>query len=374
MSQILIFADVHIYPHKKSSERLQHCLDTLEWAFQTAIDRKIKEVIFCGDLFHERQTIDVLTYQKTFEIFEKYLIDEKDYSGSNPPPFNIKLLLGNHDLWHLEKWDVSSVNPFRALDGVTVIDKPCTIDIFKSKPISFLPYTHDPISDLKKVGRDKDVKHWEGNKRILFGHVAIDGALWNVKHSTVSEVAIEHDGDMTIVGPEIFDGWDQVFLGHYHAEQVLGDKKNIEYVGSPLQLNFGEAFQHKHIIIYDIVTGEKEYIRNEFSPKHFIISDKDLDKYDLENNFIRVMVDDISASTIIEMRHELLKDNNLGSLEIKPKKHVEEDEQFIEDAKSILYHEDEMLEKYVDEADIGDLEKDKLLEIGKGICRDEHNL
>jgi len=357
MSKIIIFSDIHIHPHKKSSERLQNCVDVLDWALKTAVDRKIPNVIFAGDLFHDRQRIDVPTYQKTFEVFNKY------------QGLEIYLLLGNHDLWHFKKWDVSSVYPLKSIEGVTVISKPSTL-LIGGKHISFLPYTHDPAEDLKKVGNNED--------KILFGHVAIDGALWNVMAQTRAEVSVEHDGDMTKVDSSIFKGWKDVFLGHYHAEQKLASKEvdgyNVEYIGSPLQLSFGEAFQHKHIIEYDLETGEKEYIRNTFSPQHFIIPEKDLEKYDLEKNFIRVVVDDISATGIIEMRQDLMGNHKVGSLEIKQKeKKVNED--LVEDAKAILFKETEMLEKYVEQEDKNEhlegLDKDKLLEIGKGICEVE---
>ena len=138
MSKVLIFGDVHCYPHKRSSERLQHCIDALDWVFSTAIERQIENVIFLGDLFHDRQKIDLLTYQKTYEVFEKYLINMAretiDGGGHSrrTPPFKIYLLLGNHDLWHYTKWDVSSVTPLRAINGVNIVDKPSTWPIYFS--------------------------------------------------------------------------------------------------------------------------------------------------------------------------------------------------------------------------------------------------
>jgi DNA repair exonuclease SbcCD nuclease subunit len=120
MAKVIVFADIHIACHKRSTERLQHCLDTLEWVFQTAISRGIKQLLFCGDLFHDRQKIDVQTYQRTFELFEDYV-----------PKNNLEvyLLLGNHDLWHMQRWDISSVIPLRSVPGVTVVDRPCTLDV-----------------------------------------------------------------------------------------------------------------------------------------------------------------------------------------------------------------------------------------------------
>jgi DNA repair exonuclease SbcCD nuclease subunit len=360
MSKVLIFSDIHLHPHKRSSERLQHCLDALDWAFNTAVEHRIKNILFLGDLFHDRQKIDVLTYQRTFEVFEKYLI------RPTGPLFNIHLLLGNHDLWHFTKWDVSSVNPLRSIPGVKIIDKPSTLEI-DGHNVSFLPYTHDPVADLAKIENDSE-------NRILCGHIAIDGALWNVMHRTRAEVSIEHDGDMVKVDTSIFKGWDRVFLGHYHAEQKLDF--NVEYVGSPLQLSFGEAFQHKHVIVFDLTTNDAEYIRNKFSPQHFIIPEKDLDKYKLDGNFIRVLVDDISSSDLVEMRNDLTHKHKVSTLEIKQTE-KEESETLVEDAKAILLKEEEMLDRFVEEVDkksgLGDLDKKHLLEVGKNVIEGKYD-
>jgi exonuclease SbcD len=356
--EILVFSDLHIHPHKRSAERLEDCLRVLDWSFQTALDRGIKNIVFLGDLFHDRQKIDVLTYQKTFEIFEKYLCSLD---------FNVILLLGNHDLWHYEKLDVSSVNPLRNLPGVRVVNKPCVTKITDGAEqffLGLLPYTHNPIEDLKVIE-----KEWEQNvpkeqKKVLGGHISVDGAVWNVKYNTMSEVTIEHDGDMIKVGPDIFKKWDKVFLGHYHAEQKLNDK--VEYVGSPLQLSFGEAFQKKHVIIFETDTGKLEYIENNFSPKHYILNQEQLDDYDLEGQFVRLEVEDISSREMSDIRQRLVESSKVSSLEIKQTQKKED--HVVKDAKAILYKEEEMLEKYVDQANVDNLDKSTLIKIGTAIC------
>lgn len=350
----LIFSDLHCHPHKKSSERLQDCINVLDWVFKTSIENNINTIIFLGDLFHDRQKIDVLTYQKTYEVLEKYLFENK---------INLYLLLGNHDLWHNQKWDISSVNPLRKLPGVRVISKP-SVEVLNDKYLfGFLPYTHNPIEDLKIVEsqwKDESKKRNIKCNKVIGSHIAVDGAIWNVKHNTVAEVVIEHDGDMIKVGPSVFENWDKVFLGHYHAEQKLTEK--IEYVGSPLQLTFGEAFQEKHIIIYDLDKNECKYIKNNFSPKHFIINEDEIDKYKLEGNFIRLEVSDISSSKMVELRKNLVEDKKVATMEIK--QYVKKEDHIVDDAKSILNNEDEMIEKYVEQSKV-DLEKEKLIKIGK---------
>ena len=357
MSKVLLFSDIHIDQHKKSLDRLHHCLEAFEWVFQTAQSHSIKDVIFAGDLFQSRQKIDVMTYHLTFKILEKYC----------SKLVNLWLLLGNHDMWFHDKWDISSVEPFSAIDGITFIDKPCTLDV-AGVPVDFLPYTHAPLDHLNVLRKGLKKRK---DRKTLIAHLAVDGAQLNTLHNTRSDVIIEHDGEMTRVDSDSFEGWDKVWLGHYHGQQKVG--LVAEYIGSPLQLNFGEAFQHKHVIIYNLEDGSTEYIRNKFSPQHFIIPEKDIDKYDVTKNFIRLEVEDVGNADLLQLRKEV-QQMKPGSLEIMP---VEKKEQthVVSDAKAILYKEDEMLTTYVDQvlAESGDniakLDKETLLKIGKEICQ-----
>lgn len=348
-SNILLFSDVHVHAHKKSFERLKDCLKALDWAFETAKQRKIKDVVFAGDLFQDRQKIDVATYSLTFDTFIKHC------DGS----INLWLLLGNHDLWYHDKWDISSVLPFSALPNVTIVNKACTLEI-NGKDIDFLPYVRDPVTHLENL--EVVTKKRKGLK-ILVGHLAVHGAELNSLYHNLADIQIEHDGDMVKVGPDLFTAWDKVFLGHYHGAQEI---ENIEYIGSPLELNFGEAFQEKHIIIYDLKNGKKEYVINNFSPKHLIVNEDNVHNHDIENNFIRISVENRKSVEMLDLKKNI-QAKKPGTLEIiqKPKK---EQKQVVQDAKAILNKEDEMLETYVKEVDTGDMEKSHLVEIGKFIC------
>jgi DNA repair exonuclease SbcCD nuclease subunit len=351
MGKVLLWSDLHIAPHKKEWKRLENCLDVLRWVFKTALQRGIKDIVFCGDLFHDRNKIDIYVYHRTFEVLQQYLSDNR---------MTMYCLVGNHDMWHHEKRDITSVRPFEALPGFYFIDETCSIPI-QGKVFDFLPFTHDPISMLTKLSGE------QRSKRVLCGHIAVDGAQLNAMHNTRAEVEIEHDGDMVKVSVDVFKDWQRVFLGHYHGEQKL--TPTIEYIGSPLQLSYGEAFQFKHIVVYDTDTDEREYIRNDFSPVHWIIPASDIEKYELKDNFVRLEVDDLAATDLMDLRNKIVKEYKVGSLEIKQAVKEVETNHVIEDAKSILYKEDEMLERYIDEAGTDGLDKAKLLEIGKLVCK-----
>lgn len=343
MNKVLLASDLHLHCHKRSQERLKDCLKVLDWIFDTAKKNNIKNILFGGDLFHDRQKIDVFTYQSVFESLKNNLEDDK---------CNLFLLLGNHDIWFNEQTSVSSVIPLSTLKNTKIISKPEKV-LINDVYWDFIPFTHNPIESLKELN----------SSDYCLAHIAVDGAI--LHGNTISDVLIENDGDMVKVGPEIFKKYKHVFLGHYHQQQKLAN--NVEYIGSPLELSFGEAFQQKHIIIFDTNKNKCEYIVNDFSPKHLILKPEDKNKYNLENNFVRFYVEDISETDLISMRKEILAENNIGTLEIRQQK-KKMDEHIITDAKAILYKEEEMLTKYVDQVGTNDLDYDTLIEIGKTIC------
>jgi DNA repair exonuclease SbcCD nuclease subunit len=345
MSRILLFSDIHVAAHKNSLQRLQDCLDTLRWAFQTARERRIADVLFLGDLFHDRQKIQVIAYHNTYQIFREY------------PDLNIHLLLGNHDLWFYDKWDISSVIPLSALSNVDVIVKPCTKTI-AGLPIDFIPFTHDPVAVVRENFKTKSP--------VLCGHLAIDDSTLNALYSTKAEVSIESEKDVIKVSKDVFAGWKRVFLGHYHCPQRLD--QHIEYIGSPLQLSFNEAFQQKHLGILDTGTLECEYVNNTFSPKHLIIRQDEVDKTCLDNNFVQVQVEDVDSSEIIDIRKNILESSTVQSLEFKDIKvrNIKESHDELQTKFDIANG--DVLERYIATVGVGSLEHSKLLTIGKDIC------
>lgn len=346
MAKILLFSDIHVHNHKKSIDRLKDCLACLEWCFQQAINNNVDAVLFGGDLLHERQKIDSYTFTEVFKILEKY----QDKS------FKTYLLLGNHDMWFSNSWSVNSIYPFGALKNFETVTETKEIKVCDST-WHFIPYTHNPLDELEKLPRNavKDC--------YLLGHLAIDGSRLNSSGS-IADVAIEHDGDMTKVDKSIFCHYKHAFFGHYHSAQKLA--KNVEYIGSPLQLSFGEAHEKKHIILLDTATNDLKYIENNFSPKHFYIKDTDLDQFDqglLEKSFICILSESNLDSVTKKEIEKKLEGKDIGSIQVRQNA-KKMDEHVIQDAKSILSDENKLIEKYVEQVNPEGLVKDDLIKIG----------
>jgi DNA repair exonuclease SbcCD nuclease subunit len=347
--KILLFSDLHVHMHKNQMSRLEDGLRVLEWIFKTAIENQIDVLVFGGDLYQDRQRIHTISYEKTFSLIRQFM--------ENYPQLKLYLLVGNHDMWFNDKWNVSSIAPMEAIRGVNVVNKVCTIEIIPGFKLDFIPYTKNPLEDIATKFTTKS--------DVLVSHIAIDGAQLNSFHNMKAEVSVEFEGDMVKVDLNNFNEWKKVFLGHYHCAQKLNDV--VEYIGSPMELNFGEAFQQKHIIILDTKTLETKYVVNDFSPKHLIIKESQIEAYDLEGNFVQILVEDIASTNIVDVRKQILSNNKNVTLEFKENK-KEKGVENISTKDKFDFADGEILERYVSVSN-KELDPIKLLAIGKEICQ-----
>ena len=345
MPKFLLFSDIHVHPHKKSQARLNDCLQALEWVFETAKKEKVNCVLFGGDLLHDRQKIDTLTYVKVYNILSKYQNEG----------FKIYLVVGNHDMWFSNDWSVTSVKPFGSIKNIEVIAEPKNLNLF-GVDWFFLPYTHNPVDELKKCTTDI-------SNTYLLGHLSIDGAKLNSSGS-VADVVIEHDGDMIKISKDLFLKFKIAFFGHYHSYQKLAE--NVMYIGSPLQLSYGESGDKKHVIILDTDSDELNYIENTFSPVHLYIKEDDLKNYtkeELEGNFVTVLSDG-SDDKNTKKNMQLIQEQGASTVQVK-KMAKASDEHAIQDAKDLLANEDDLLEKYVAQIKDCQLDKTELVKFGQ---------
>lgn len=362
MSKALVFTDLHLHAHKDRVDRLQNCLDVLEWIFEQAEKHDVENIFFLGDLFHERAKIDVLNYLRTFEVFMKYMLKP----GSKRQMY---LLVGNHDMYHKERWDVNSVKPLTAIPNVHIVDKPTQM-ILGGRRIDWMPHTDNPVKELKKL---KDANDGEAGD-LLLGHMAVHGALLNLCFGTKADVIVEYDNDMVPVDLNVFADWPMTMLGHYHGAQQLGG--GVEYVGSPLELTFGEAFQKKHIVLLDLATMKKKYIENDFSPKHLIVSHKDVadENYDLNGNFVRLSSGSMSHKELIDLKKQIADTYKVLSLDTSKEKKIDADQGIMENVRAVLLNIDQMLQTYVKERGVpAGLDEPKLHAAGKR-CLDTTSL
>lgn len=89
-------------------------------------------------------------------------------------------------------------------------------------------------------------ENYRGKRLILFGHFQVIGATLNS--------GLAYDG----VPKEALLPFTLGFLGHIHKPQEV--TRNIYYVGSPFQQNFGESGEEKRLAILDTQTMHVEWV------------------------------------------------------------------------------------------------------------------
>lgn len=233
MNKIAIINDTHFGVRNDSSFFLEKCLSYFEnTVFPYIKENNITQMIHLGDFFDRRKYINFNTLS---EVRRRFL--EKI-----PKNVHFHIILGNHDTFYKNTNDVNSLKElFRGYSNITLYDTPSTIEI-NGLNISLIPW----INDSNKVEYYDYIQNCSSS--ILMGHFEIMGfeVINGVKH---------HSG----ITESAFNKFEMVLSGHFHIKQ---SRKNIHYLGTQYQMNFGDANTLKGFHILNTNTRELEFIEN----------------------------------------------------------------------------------------------------------------
>ncbi len=253
-----------------SSFFLEKCLSYFEKVvFPYIENNNITQIIHLGDFFDRRKYINFNTLS---EVRRRFL--EKIPKG-----VHFHIILGNHDTFYKNTNNVNSLKElFRGYSNITLYESPSTIQINELK-ISLIPW----INDNNKIEYCDFIQ--KCRSPVLVGHFEIIGfdVINGVRH---------HSG----ISESAFNNFEMVLSGHFHMKQ---SKKNIHYLGTQYQMNFGEANEIKGFHILNTDTRELEFIENrdnifniiyydDSSAIENILEPKDMLKY--SNSFVKVIV------------------------------------------------------------------------------------
>jgi DNA repair exonuclease SbcCD nuclease subunit len=356
--RVLLFSDLHGHAFKPMSKtlengrnsRLQDAVNVLDEVYDACGSFGVDGVLFAGDLFHARGTLQVASFNAIFEGIAK-IKTRVEFFG---------MLVGNHD----QVTKVGDIHACYAFDSIlTVLDNPgwCSFrsdDKMEPLYVYAIPYTVDKDrveNDLKTFGKSQPVP--KDGRSICLAHLGISGAKVGSNFVLVTE-------DNPTVLPFTNVGFDQIFLGHYHQPQTLAP--NMRYIGATHQHNWGDVGQNRGYLIYDTDTNEVEHLDFTSAPRFIKIEHGETyDSYTVGNNFVRYMCDKPLDPT----EWKSTKDNilKLGARWVEPtiSKTLASEEYIFRPGMDL----DDMVESFVKESDAGDLDPNTLIDIGKEILR-----
>lgn len=264
--KVAIFSDLHLGVHQNSTFWLDISVEWVKWFKEELSKNEITDIIFCGDLFHYRDEVSLIT----LDVAQKILQSLADY--------NIYMITGNHDCYYKDNSEVNSLTLFKGWKNITVFDELKVINnLVKGKQFTFCPWG-TKLEDIPESD-------------IVFGHFELQNFRMNAHK-------LCEDGDDP---HKLTDKSPLIISGHFHLrdEKKINDS-TILYVGNPFEMDFGDTQQKKGLYILDLETSKYEFIENTFTPKHIpiylsrLIKLKDVDKNFesiLPNNIVKLIID-----------------------------------------------------------------------------------
>ena len=283
--KIFFLADLHFGCRADNEIWLKDYSDYFYNVFIPLLKEKYEEGdIICslGDVFDNRSAVGINTINVVIDIFEKIAEICPD----------IRLIVGNHDIYNKSSNDITSLNVLKYVKGVKIYYKP-EVEVIGGKTVLFHPWIED------KETQSKILSNFNGD--YIFGHLDVYGVESNSK-------GIKTKSPNAVNMSEFKKA--EVYAGHIHLRQ---NYKNIHYVGNPYVKVRGEG-NSKGITVLNIKTGKTDFYENTYSPKFlseniYEISDVTIGelKKKWKNNYIdlHILGSDITKCKFDELREEL---------------------------------------------------------------------
>lgn len=287
--KIAIFSDFHLGVINDQDIILDIQFKFIENMIDYLKKNNISEVIFMGDWFHSRKSINVKILDASYKILDMFQKNN----------IHIYMIVGNHDIYLQENTEINSIKVYQEMN-VSVVSSPIDI-MLNEKTISLIPWGF-------KITKPVD---------FIFGHFSFQGALY-------SNAMLNEHGENP---DEMINFASLIFSGHFHYPKEYSYKKGkIVVVGSPLQLTWGEIDEAKGFYVLDLETNYYEMIGNTTLPiRHKInLSDMKNDEFKkklnniVKGNFIKLVIDEeIGYEKILKIENFLNKMNPIRSIEVE---------------------------------------------------------
>ena len=196
-------------------------------------ENKITTVIHLGDAFDVRKGIDYWSLDWAKRVFFNPLRDMG---------ITLHLIVGNHDIFYKDSLSISSpVLNLSEYDNIAIYDRPETVAI-QDTLVFMVPWIC--TGNAARFTQELDATR----AHICMGHLELAGFYAN------KDYQCQHGTDA-----KVFNQFDTVFSGHFHKKSTAG---NITYLGNTYQLYWNDEGETRGFHIYDLKSGELEFIEN----------------------------------------------------------------------------------------------------------------
>ena len=294
--------------------------------FPFLIENKIDTVIDLGDTFDRRKFVNFNTLDSAKKMWFDRLRDCNIHLHS---------LVGNHTIYFRNTNELNTIDQlFKEYENITVYSEPTDVS-FGNLKLTMMPWIHNMnYADCMEHIANTDT-------RVLLGHLDLSGF---VMHQGV----VQHHGMDT----KPFEKFELVCSGHFHHKSR---KNNIQYLGNPFELTWGDFNDARGFHLFDTETLDLKFIQNPYRMFYKVFyddTDKTMDEVvekdftNYENTYVKVIVQNKSNPYWFDlMLDKLYKCNPANVSIVDDNKNLGEidDEEIVNEAEDTLT----IMRKYV---------------------------
>ena len=350
MANVGITADIHFGVPGRTEDILWACRVMREYC----ADNDIDTMFILGDLYHNRQAIEIDVNSQVAKFFEE-----------TKEGYNQQWIVfpGNHDMFLRHSWAVNSLTPLRK--HLTVIEDIKLLDV-DGQRFWILPFITYEKAYMRVVNSIIKHKEFRENEDILLTHIGVRSATLNTCFLLKDWSSVTFE----------YATFKRVYTGHFHSKQQVGE--NVWYPGSPIPFKFDEGDVAHGFYVYDTKAGGHKFVNiwkagtkyfpdTPQPPQFMTILDESISNADVAGAMVRVALQrDFTNDEKSVMKQELINKGakNVRWMEIKQKK--DEAERITEEPTPALHHNLFMAWTDRDSKNIKDLDRSML-----NRCNDE---
>ncbi len=267
--KVIILGDPHIGKSPRIGKpgvgaelnsRIKDQLDLLDWVLKKALDTGTKEIVITGDVYEDARP------HPAFINFFMMWLKKCEKAG-----VNVHVIAGNHDIIRTGSYVVSALDIVSSVEmlGAKVYKDVKTINL-DGVSITMVPYRDRRMYEVEKTTEALELLKAEfmpeldkipaGNKKLMIGHLALEGSI---------KIGDEIDDELNEIfcPSEAFKDWDYTWMGHVHNPQIMHPSTkdqpyHVAHIGSMERSDFSkhEMLGRKMIILFDTELNDFEEI------------------------------------------------------------------------------------------------------------------
>lgn len=322
----LVFTDCHLGLRNGSVSRLKIVVMVFKQIMREVRAKGISQVIFVGDAFHDRKSIDVNVLNVGNKLFTK-LAEMCD----------VYMVVGNHDCFYKTNTTVSSINIFDNNPRIHVVS---TMEEFtiNGQTALFVPWLGD-VSQCPRGKFDLMFGHFDIGVQYLVASYIEDHARADMTNDSLiailskDELISEKIGEgqldpsdisMTkqelassnLIGDfvEVVREGGVIYAGHIHNHKEFYTRgRRFIFVGSPYQQTFGEMDSVDGYYVLD-ESNNPTFVKTVGIPVHVKVKMSDIlkagvDKYDfsfIKGNIVKRVYDvEVPRAEIVRINQKI---------------------------------------------------------------------